>query len=157
MQEDKRKKIRQYCHMRGIKMKKFLSVLLTVMIIVLTGCGTNKRNEESSKITLFEDSSLDYLTVQFKTDKVNITDDEKIQAIKKIFEGEIKRNEKLDDEKGWIYKITGKDSNDNPIEEFFVINDTHVRIKDKTYTCNEIDISKLDEIIGSERENGILN
>lgn len=134
-------------------MRKFLSVLLIVMIIALTGCGTNKKKEDSSKTALLEDSNIDYLTVQFKTNTVNITNEEKIQAIKKIFEGELKRNEKLDDEKGWIYKITGKDNNNNEIEEFFIINDTNVRIKDKTYTCSKIDISELDEIFGFEREN----
>lgn len=134
-------------------MRKFLSVLLIVMIIALTGCGTNKKKEDSSKTALLEDSNIDYLAVQFKTNTVNITNEEKIQAIKKIFEGELKRNEKLDDEKGWIYKITGKDNNNNEIEEFFVINDTNVRIKDKTYTCSKIDISELDEIFGFEREN----
>lgn len=137
----------------GIKMRKFLSVLLIVMIIALTGCGTNKKKEDSSKTTLLEDSNIDCLTVQFKMNTVNITDDEKIQAVKKIFEGKLIRNEKLDDEKGWIYKITGKDNNNNRIEEFYVINETNVKIKDKAYTCSKIDISELDEIFGFEREN----
>lgn len=134
-------------------MRKFLLVFLIAMIITLIGCGTNKKKEEFSKTSLLEDNNIDYLIVQFKTNTVNITDDNKIQAIKEIFAGELKRNEKLDDEKGWIYKITGKDNDNHQIEEFFVINDTNVRIKDKTYTCSKIDISKLDEIIGFEREN----
>lgn len=133
-------------------MKKFLSVFL-MAIIILIGCGTTMKKEDSLKITILKDSTIDYLTIQFKTNIVKIADDEKIKSIKKMFEGELKRNEELDNIKGWIYKITGKDSNNNQIEEFIIINDTNIRIKDKAYTCKKIDISRLDEIVGIDREN----
>lgn len=133
-------------------MKKILSGFLVAIIIVLVGCGVIEK-KDSIKSTILIDSAIDYLTIQFKTNVVKIEDDEKINSIKEMFEGELKRNKELDDVKGWIYTITGKDSNDNQIEEFIIIDDTNIRIKDKAYTCKKIDISRLDEIAGIDREN----
>lgn len=134
-------------------MKKILSVILAAIIITLIGCGADKKNNESSEITILKDNKVDHLTIQFKTNTVTITDDEEIQSIKKMFEGELKRNQALDKEKGWIYKITENDNNNNQIEEFFILNDTNIRINDKTYTCEKIVLSRLDEIFEIDREN----
>ncbi|MCI8670304.1 MAG: hypothetical protein HFI34_12445 [Lachnospiraceae bacterium] len=133
-------------------MKKILSVILSAIIIILIGCGADKKNNESSDITILN-NKIDHLTIQFKANTVTITDDEKIQSIRKMFDGELKRNEALDKEKGWIYKVTANDSNNEQIEEFFIINDTNIRINDKTYTCEKIILSRLDEIFEIDREN----
>ncbi len=54
-------------------------------------------------------------------------------------------------QKGWIYKITAMDSNDNQLETFMVIDDTTIRINDKVYSCSKLDIFKLDELTGINR------
>lgn len=135
-------------------MKKLILVFLMAVVITLAGCSTTTKNEEDSlDISILKDSTIDYLNVQFKDNNIKITDEEKITSIKEMFEGELKRNEESDSVKGWIYKITAKDSNNNQIEEFIIINDTNIKVKDKVYTCKKIDISRLDEIVGIDREN----
>ena len=134
--------------------KRLLIILLIVLAIgaILTVLILNHNKEKTYHVSLKDNEAIAYFTIQFKTDSVKITGDNEVASICKMLDGELKRDAKSDKTKGWIYKIIAMDSNDNPVETFFVIEETTIRINDKAYTCKAIDTSKIDELAGINRE-----
>lgn len=52
-----------------------------------------------------------------------------------------------------MYKNTENDNNNNRIEEFFIINALNLGMNNKTYKCENLDLSRLDDIFEIDREN----
>ena len=83
---------------------------------------------------------------------MKITDSDKVKEMTELLDGKARRNKKSDDRKGWIYRIDAFDNDGKAITSVTVISDTMIMIGEKAYTCDKIDISKLDKLTGIDRE-----
>lgn len=131
-------------------MKKIISIFFMGILIFLVGCDMNKENDISS---ILQSAEIKKFSVQFKTNTVDITDTDKLQSLKQMFSNcSLDTNSELNDTKGWIYAITASDNNNNELYEVVVLNKTKIKYKDKVYTCNNLNLSALDELSGFDRE-----
>lgn len=138
-------------------MKRKLLTILAILVVLLIIGGIifnleNKNSEEKLYVTILNNKSINCFVVQYKSDSVKITDKDDIKLISEMFEENVKRNKSLDDQIGWIYAITPIDKDGNELKTFMIIDDTTISINDKTYTCENLDIKKLDELTGIHRE-----
>lgn len=83
---------------------------------------------------------------------MKITDSDTVKEMTELLDSKARRDKKSDDRKGWIYRIDAFDNNGKAITSVTVISDTMIRIGEKVYTCDKIDISKLDELTKIDRE-----
>lgn len=135
-------------------MNKIFPIFLMVILILLTGCNTEKKQNNSSEPTVLENSNIEYIVLQFKDNYMEFSDNAEMQSIKEIFSSrKLERDESLDGNKGWIYKIIASDSKKNQLEEISVIDENKLLYNHKGYTCEKIELSKLDELSGFNREN----
>lgn len=125
-------------------------LILSLIIIIFVGgiiALIIKGNTEKSSVTILNNKEeVDYFVLQFKDKSIKFQNNNDVDLMCEILDGKAKRNKSADDKKGWIYKIAFMDSNDNQLEEIYIINDTTIKINDKAYSCKKINISKIDEL-----------
>lgn len=137
----------------GMK-KKILFIIVVAIIfgIVIISLILRNKEDKSYVTILSKNKTINYFVIQFKANNVKLTDENDVKIVTEMFDEKVKRNEKSDDKKGWIYKITSMDSNDNQLETLFIIDDTTIKINGKTYTCKKINLSVIDKLTGIRRD-----
>ncbi len=129
------------------KKAKQISLILFV-VFSLMGCGSKSTDGEK-----VQDNSekIKKIQIQFQNEYVECTDTEEIAYIENIFHKDNLKVKKNEDKKGWIYKFVLYSEKDEVVKEAVIINENEVKIEDKCYTCESIDLTKLDEITGIDR------
>ena len=127
-------------------------IVFALIVVGVTGLVI-KNNKSESDITVLKDiKEIKSFEVQYKNDNVKITDSDTVKEMTELLDGKARRDKKPDDRKGWIYRIDAFDNNGKAITSVTVISDTMIRIGERVYTCDKIDISKLDELTEIDRE-----
>lgn len=127
-------------------------IVFALIVVGVTGLVI-KNNKSESDITVLKDiKEIKSFEVQYKNDNVKITDSDTVKEMTELLDGKARRDKNSDDRKGWIYRIDAFDNNGKAITSVTVISDTMIRIGEKVYTCDKIDISKLDELTEIDRE-----
>ena len=102
-------------------------IVFALIVVGVTGLVI-KNNKSESDITVLKDiKEIKSFEVQYKNDNVKITDSDTVKEMTELLDGKA------------ITSVT-------------VISDTMIMIGEKAYTCDKIDISKLDELTGIDRE-----
>jgi len=127
-------------------MKKIFKLMFGVafMALIMLGCG-------SKETILSQDKNVSKIQMQFQDNIVECTDIEQIEIVNKMFEQG--KNSINFDGKGWIYKLTFFNENDEEIIEIIVIDESTIEVGDKIYKCNDISLEILDEVSGIDRNN----
>lgn len=136
-------------------MRKIIAAIIIVFALIVVGVTglVIKNNKSESDITVLKDiKEIKSFEVQYKNDNVKITDSDTVKEMTELLDSKARRYKKSDDRKGWIYRIDAFDNNGKAITSVTVISDTMIRIGEKVYTCDKIDISKLDELTEIDRE-----
>lgn len=100
---------------------------------------------------ILENNRIESFTVQFRDRVVEITDPEKVAKTKELFKENKFQRIKNDGVKGWIYRITAKDKDNNVVQEIILINETRLLIGQKLYNGKRVDIDALDKILEINR------
>lgn len=141
---------------RRRRMEKILSMFLIISVILLAGCEVEKEvdKKSASNISILQSENISTIQLYFHTKGIDITDKQDIQSIQNMFaNNKLERNTNMDGSKGWIYKVVTNNSKKDILDTIFIIDETNIKLKNKVYTCEKkIDLSKLDEISGFNRE-----
>lgn len=128
-------------------MKQILLFLITMITALLVGCN-NTLDSDKTLTT----SSVTKITLQFQDNYVDITDENQISNILKIFTDlELDKDRSKETLHGWIYAIRLYDENGNELREAFVIDESTLNCEDKIYKSNNISLELLDEYSGFDR------
>lgn len=136
-------------------MRKIIAAIIIVFALIVVGVTglIIKNNKSESDITVLKDNKeIKSFEVQYKNDNVKITDSDTVKAMTELLDVKARRDKKSDGRKGWIYRIDAYDNDGKAITSVTVISNTMIRIGEKVYTCDKIDISKLEELTGIDRE-----
>lgn len=128
-------------------MKQILLFLITMITALLIGCN-NTLDSDKTLTT----SSVTKITLQFQDNYADITDENQISNILKIFTDlELDKDRSKETIHGWIYAIRLYDENGNELKEAFVIDESTLNCEDKIYKSNNISLELLDEYSGFDR------
>lgn len=128
-------------------MKQILLFLITMITALLIGCN-NTLDSDKTLTT----SSVTKITLQFQDNYADITDENQISNILKIFTDlELDKDRSKETLHGWIYAIRLYDENGNELREAFVIDESTLNCEDKIYKSNNISLELLDEYSGFDR------
>lgn len=128
-------------------MKQILLFLITMITALLIGCN-NTLDSDKTLTT----SSVTKITLQFQDNYADITDENQISNILKIFTDlELDKDRSKETIHGWIYAIRLYDENGNELREAFVIDESTLNCEDKIYKSNNISLELLDEYSGFDR------
>ena len=132
--------------------KIFISILIIMIVIgAVIGIVVTNSDKENTETDLFGRDKSSYIEIQHKNKLIKITNQNDIDNIFNSFGKDLKRDKDLEDEKGWIYKISAFDENDKCINETYILSDNSILVDGKGYKCNSQIISVIDEISGIER------
>ncbi len=136
-------------------MKQILFFLITIIAFFLTGCNTTSVSNEQQTTQPSVDIATDSvtkITLQFQDNYADITDENQISNILKIFTDlELDKERSKETLHGWIYAIRLYDENGNELREAFVIDEATLNCEDKIYKSNNISLELLDEYSGFDR------
>ncbi len=136
--------------MRNKILISILIILIITVVVIGIIVATDKKNMKEPK--LFNRDEVKCIEIQYKNELVKLTNHNDIDSICNLFDKTVKRERSLDDEKGWIYRITALDGNNNPINSIYILGDKIITIKKKGYRCNSQILSVIDEISGIQRD-----
>lgn len=132
--------------------KIFISILIIMIVIgAVIGIVVTNSDKENTETDLLGRDKSSYIEIQHKNKLIKITNQNDIDNIFNSFGKDLKRDKDLEDEKGWIYKISAFDENDKCINETYILIDNSILVDGKGYKCNSQIISLIDEISGIER------
>lgn len=100
---------------------------------------------------ILQSNQINSLTVQFQDQTVEIVNPEKVEKTRKIFKNNKFQRIKNNGEKGWIYRIKGKDKDGKIVQEILLVNETRVLCGSHLYKGKKVDINSLDELFGIKR------
>lgn len=133
--------------------KKFIISTLIILIIigVVIGIVVITNGKDMEEKDLFSEDKITYIEIQHKNESIKIMNPEDIDNIFSLFKNNLKSEKSLEEEKGWIYRISSFDENDKCINNIYILGDNSISVDGKRYRCDGQIISTIDEISGIER------
>ncbi|MBQ3545560.1 MAG: hypothetical protein IJA34_11355 [Lachnospiraceae bacterium] len=141
-----------------MKSKYVISILAVLIAIgIVIGICIIRNDKEVKEVVLINKDKISYIEIQHKDALLKTESHEKIEKITILFEKEMKRDEGVEDKKGWIYKVSIYDENDKNINTIFILDENSIVVDGKGYRYDGQFVSCIEEISCIKRDNYIEN